>query len=124
MVVAAFDSVGKWLAIQAGGAKVFSVVFRLLMGVYLFISAALGIRMFTGLPVFVVVIAWLVLTTELPRRGRPMCAILPPSARDALTCTLLLLGSAYRLAGHASGAAVLVIAAYWALVLLARPRRA
>lgn len=122
MVVAAMESVGKWLAEQAFAGRVFSVLFRFGTGVFLLVSAALCIRMFTGLPVVASFVLWLILTSPVQLSARPARGILGPAWRDALNSALLMLGTAYRVAGHASDLTVLVIVAYWSLVLLARKR--
>lgn len=123
MVVSAFESVGKWLAEQVVAAKLVSLLFRFVMGLYLFISAGICIRLFTGVSVVAQIVVWLILTTPLPLGFWPARAILRPTWRDALNCALLMLGTAYRVAGHASDVVVLSIMAYWLLVLLAHKRQ-
>jgi hypothetical protein len=38
-------------------------------------------------------------------------------------CAILMLGSAYRLAGHASILTILAVVGYWVAVLLAQPKK-
>jgi hypothetical protein len=123
MVVTAFESVGKWLATQAGVAKVFAWILRLVMGIYLFVSAAICIRLFTGVPIFAQLAVWVALSFPLPFGKRAPRAILNCAWYEALDCALLMLGSVYRLSGHASGIVVVGIMVYWALVLLATRRK-
>lgn len=119
MVVTAFESVGKWLAAQLGVAKLASVVFWLGMSMYLFISAAICIRLFTGVPVFVQLIVWVALSTPLRFGSRPARTVLGSRTLDTLKVALLMLGTAYRVSGHASAIIVLALVAHWSLVLLA-----
>lgn len=122
MVVAALESVGKWLTERAFAGRVFSVLFRFGTGVFLLVSAALCIRLFTGLQAVAFFLMWLALTTPVKLGERPARGLLSPVWRDRLNSALLMLGTAYRVGGHASDFTILAIIAYWSLVLLARKR--
>ena len=101
------------------GTNLLSMIFRVIMALYLFESAAACIQMFTDIPVVVTVIVWFILVTQI---GEEQRSILNRRQVDVLGYAVLLLGSMYRLGGHPSFFTLAAIVAYWAVVVLAKHR--
>jgi len=98
-----------------------SIAFRLAAGLYLFWSAAVCIADVTHVPAWLLTVAWFAALTRWP--GKP--AWCTPNSRSLgiAWCAMLMLGSAYRLAGHASILNLAVVVGFWAAVLLSQKKR-
>jgi hypothetical protein len=122
------EIVGQWIGRRfptpTGKAGTIVAIFKALVAAYLGISAAILIREFTGIPVFIVLVAWFVLVTKFPIDAPPARSILNDRQTEVLGCALLMLGTAYRVAGHASLFVLAVIVGHWALIVLTTKRRA
>jgi hypothetical protein len=99
-------------------AKLASVVFRFAVGLYLCASAAYCVQSLTGIPAWLVMVGEALLCVQFP--GKPAWCSLRRDQTNMLLWALLLLGSAYRVAGHASVLTVCVVMGYWAAVLHAQ----
>ena len=98
-----------------------SIAFRLAAGLYLFWSAAACIEAVTPVPAWLLIVVWFGAFSRWP--GKP--AWCTPNSRSLAMgwCAMLMLGSAYRLAGHASILTLAVVVGFWAAVLLAQKKR-
>jgi hypothetical protein len=98
-----------------------SIAFRLVAGLFLFWSGAVCIEAVTAVPAWLLAVAWFVGTMRWP--GRPDWCMPNSHYVGMAWCAILMLGSAYRLAGHASILTILVVVGYWVAVLLAQPKK-
>jgi hypothetical protein len=122
------EIVGQWIGRRfptpTGRTGTIVAIFKTIVAAYLGISAAMLIRDFTGIPVFMVLIAWYVLVSKFAFDETPANSILGDKHSEVLNYALLMLGTAYRVAGHASLFVLAVIVGYWALIVLTTKRRA
>jgi hypothetical protein len=98
-----------------------SIAFRLVAGLYLFWSAAVCIEAVTHVPAWLLTLVGLALTLRIS--GKPAWCTLNSRHQGIAWCAVLMLGSAYRLAGHASILTFGVVVGYWAAVLLAQQKK-
>ena len=113
---------GKRFQIPARGTQVASIVFRFCVAMYLMVSAALVIRAVTSIPLFILAIVWFIVVGKFTFGDEAPKSILSDKQRQVLGYALLLLGTGYRLAGHASPFVLAIIVLYWGLVLYSKRR--
>jgi hypothetical protein len=120
------EFVGQWIGRRfptpTGRSGKIVAIFKALVAAYLGISAAMLIRDFTGIPVFVVLITWYVLVSKFAFDETPAKSILSDKHSEVLNYALLMLGTGYRVAGHASLFVLAIIVGYWVLILLTKKR--
>jgi hypothetical protein len=98
-----------------------SIAFRLAAGLFLFWSGAVFIEAVTAVPAWLLAVVWFVGTMRWP--GRPDWSMPRSPYVGVAWCAILMLGSAYRLAGHASILTILVVVGYWVALLRAQPKK-
>lgn len=98
-----------------------SIAFRFVVGLYLCASAAWCIADLTGIPAWLLMVVEALLCVQFP--GKPVWVTLRRSHADMVMYALLLLGSAYRVAGQTTGISVCLVIGYWVAVLLAIRKR-
>jgi hypothetical protein len=114
--------IGRRFPTPTGRAGTGVAIFKALVAAYLAISAAIVIRDITYIPVFVVLVGWFVLVTKFSFGEPTAKSILSDKQSRVLNYALLMLGTGYRVAGHASLFVLAVIVGYWALILVSKKR--
>jgi hypothetical protein len=113
------EFVGQWIGRRfptpTGRSGKIVAIFKALVAAYLGISAAMLIRDFTGIPVYVLV-------SKFAFDETPAKSILSDKHSEVLNYALLMLGTGYRVAGHASLFVLAIIVGYWVLILLTKKR--
>jgi hypothetical protein len=115
----------KWMGHEVEfvfGKAMLLTLFRLAMACYLVVSAAIGIHAYLGVPVILTVLLHFGLVSiRTDKSGHSR--LLTSAQATTLSYAMLLLGTGYRLAGHASVYCLAAVVVYWALVITALGRK-
>jgi chromate transport protein ChrA len=114
------NCVGKWLAVRSTPRKAVSLLFMVVVSIYLFLGLLVAVHRFLGIPAGVVILVAMAITTPIRLSAAPARSILRKSHRAVAFYGLMMLGTGYRFASPTPVLIALAIFVYWALVLLIR----